>query len=88
MLFGSWRTELLGSNEMRALVEIRGFTNDLLLPLKRQKERVIQRILKYFIFHVILSFLLSSKGALLPQVPKSRDKKQKLPAHISVTDCP
>lgn len=51
---------------MRALVEIWGFTNDLLLPLKRQKERVILKILKYFIFQIILSFLLSSKGALLP----------------------
>lgn len=59
---------------MRALVEIWGFTND--LPLKRQKERVILKILKYFILQIILSFLLSSKAALLLHVSKSRERQE------------
>lgn len=37
---------------------------------------MILRILKYFIFQVVLSFLLPSKRALLPHVPKIRERQE------------
>lgn len=74
---GRWQTKLPRSQELRALMEIKDFTDSLLLPLKRQKEGVTLRILKCVIFQVILSSSLSSKGSFLICVTKIREQDKK-----------